>query len=103
MSVPAIVSDRVADVAVAVDKLRADDQLITSPDMKLGDAEVLIEAIIGLQAVLVRRLADINTDDTTAEFTGRSTKRWLVEEQLMAGREASRVMRLATRLPAHPL
>src|SRR4051794_2513894 len=41
-AVPAILSDPVADVAATVDKLCADDRLITSPDMLLGDIESLL-------------------------------------------------------------
>jgi hypothetical protein len=102
-SVPAILSEVVADVIAAASKLRADDRLITSPDMLLGDTETLLEAITVLQAVLVRRLRAATAVDATVEICGRSPKRWLVDDQLLAGPEASRLIRLVRRLPAHPL
>jgi hypothetical protein len=103
MSVPAILSDVVADVVAAADKLRADDRLITSPDAVLGDLEAILGAITTLQAAAVRRLRDAWNIDATTEVCGRSMKRWLVEEQLLPGPEASRLMRLMHTLPAHPL
>lgn len=100
---PAILSDPVADVVAAADKLRVDDRLITDPEMLLGDTEALIDAINGLQSVLVRRLRAAHYDPATPELTGRSMRNWLVEEQLLPGPEASRLMRLAKYLPLHPL
>lgn len=100
---PAIISDVVADVVAAADKLRADDRLITSPEAVLGDLEAIFSAITMLQAAVVRRLRDARDIDATTEVCGRSMKRWLVEEQLLAGPEASRWMRLMHTLPAHPL
>jgi hypothetical protein len=101
VSVP--LSEPVADVVAAVDKLRVDDRLITDAESRLGDIEALIDAMTGLQSVLVRRLRDAHYDPATPELTGRSTRNWLVEEQLLAGPEASRLMRLAQHLPLHPL
>jgi hypothetical protein len=101
--VPAILSEPVADVVAAVDKLRVDDRLITDSEMRLGDTEALIETISGLQAVLVRRLREVHHDPATPELIGRSTRNWLNEEQLMPGPEASRLMRLVNHLPDRPL
>ena len=95
-------SDPVRDVVAVVDKLRVDDRLITSPDMLLGDCEALLDAINGLQAVLVRRLRDVYNDVRTVEITGRGTRAWLHEEQLLSGPEAGRLMRLANYLPLRP-
>ena len=100
---PAVLSDPVVDVAAAVDKLRADDRLITSPDMLLCDTESLLESITALQAVVVRRLRAARDLDATVQVAGRSTKRWLIEDQCMSGPEASRLIRLMQQLPAHPL
>ena len=100
---PAILSDVVADVVAAADKLRADDRLMTSPDAVLCDVEAIFGAITTLQAAAVRRLRDAWNIDATTEVCGRSTKRWLVEEQLLSAPEASRLMRLMHALPAHPL
>jgi hypothetical protein len=99
---PAVLSEAVADVVAAVEKLRADDRLITRPEMLLGDVEALLEAAAVLQAVTVRRLREVWAADATSEFYGRSTKRWLVEDQCLPAAEASRLLRLAHRLPLHP-
>jgi len=100
--VPLILSDPVADVATAVDKLLVDDRLITSPDMLLGDVESLLESISGIHAVLARRVRDVDADVNMLDYTGRGTKRWLIEDQLLPGPEASRLMRLSKYLPNHP-
>ena len=98
-----VVSDPVRDVVAAVGKLRVDDRLITDPGMLLGDCEALLDSITGLHAVLVRRLRDVTNDGRTVEITGRGTRAWLHEEQLLSGSDASRLMRLATYLPLHPV
>src|SRR4051812_30712137 len=100
---PALCSDPVADVVAAVDKLRVDDRLITSGDVLLGDVEALLGTISTLQAVVVRRVRAARDVDATVELYGRSTKRWLIEDQLLAGPEAGRLTRLMNRLPDHPL
>jgi len=101
--VPLLVSDPVADVVAAVEKLRADDRLITSPGMLLGDAEMLLEAMNGIESVLVRRMREAAQADATSEIHGRGTKAWLVEDLLVAGPRASKLMRLVRALPLHPL
>src|SRR5437763_4084341 len=98
-----VVSDPVRDVVAAVGKLRVDDRLITDPSMLLGDCEALLDSINGVQAVLVRRLREVTNDVRTVEITGRGTRAWLHEEQLLSGSDASRLMRLATYLPLHPV
>ena len=75
----ATVSDPVSDVVAAVDKLRADDRLITNTGMLLGDVEAIADAITMLQSVLVDRLEEGQKVGATAEHHGRSPKRWLVE------------------------
>lgn len=98
-----VLSEPVADVVAAVDKLCVDDRLVTDPQMMLGDTEALIEAINGLQSVLVRRLRDAHYEPGTYELTGRSTRNWLTEDQLLPGPEAGRMMRLLRHLPLRPL
>ncbi len=100
---PAICSDPVGDVVAAVGKLRADDRLITSPDMLLGDIEALLDAVTTLQAVVVRRLRAADAVDATTEIHGRSTKSWLVEEERLARPEAATLVRLSRRLQPYPL
>lgn len=101
--VSVVLSDRVADVVAAVDKLRVEDRLITDAEMLLADAEAVIGLITGLQAVLVRRLRDVHFHPASPELMGRSTRNWLTEEQLLAGPEASRLMRLVRYLPSRPV
>jgi hypothetical protein len=98
-----VLSEPVVDVVTAVDKLRADDRLVTSPETKLAEIEALQESIVGLQAILVRKVRNAHYDPEVAALTGRSTKNWLTEEQGLAAPEASRVMRLVRYLPLHPL
>src|SRR3954468_20344797 len=99
---PALCSDPVAEVVAAADKLRVDDRLITSVEVLLGDVECLLATITTLQAVVVRKLRAARDLDATAELYGRATKRWLIEDQLLAGPEASRLMRLVIHLLDHP-
>ena len=70
---PPILSEPVVDVAAAVDKLRADDRLITSAHAQLCEVEAIADAITGLQAVLVRRLRAAWNTEATKEVAGRGT------------------------------
>lgn len=88
--VPAICSDAVADLVAAAAKLRADDPVLTSPAAMLGDIEAILESVTVVQAVLVRRLADVVEADATSAECGRSTRGWLIEEQLLPAAEAGR-------------
>ena len=99
---PAVLSDPVADVAAAVDKLRAHDGLVTSAEQLLNESETIIDAINGLQSVLVRKLREAHFHPDTSAVTGRSTRAWLHEEQLLPRAEAGRLMHLLRHLPDHP-
>lgn len=99
---PTACSDAVADVLAAVAKARADERLLTSPEMLLADLEGLLVAQAQLQALVVRRLRSAHHLEVTVELAGRSTKRWLVEDQRLAGAEAARLLRLVHQLPANP-
>jgi hypothetical protein len=100
--VPAILSDAVADVVSAADKLCADAQVITDPEMLLGDVEALQDAKAQIDATIAERLRAAEASDATTELYGRGTKRWLVEELLLPGGEASRLVRLARQGKEHP-
>ena len=100
---PAVLSESVVDVVAAVEKLRADDGLITSGDQVLCDLEALLTSLTMTQAVVVRRLRAARELDATVELCGRSPKRWLVEEQMLTAPEAGRFVRFTHLLPAHPL
>ena len=99
---PAILSDAVIDVVDAVDKLCADEGVVSDPEMMLGDVEALQDAKSMIDAVLATRLRAAEAVDATTELYGRGTKRWLVEELLISGPEASRLMRLTRDGREHP-
>src|SRR3954464_14011414 len=98
-----VVSAPVTDVVAAVEKLRADDRLGTSPGQQLNDLEVLRGAMTSLEAVFVRRLRDARDADAPRVVCGRTTKGWLREELFVSGAETSRYMRCVFRLQAYPL
>ena len=98
-----VLSEPVADVVAAVDKLRADDRLITDAQQRANHIEALLTAVTGLHGVLVRELRELHHDEACADVLGRSTKNWLVEEQGLSGPEAGRLMRLVRHLPDRPV
>ena len=99
----AILSEPVVDVVAAVDKLCADDRLITSGDAQLRELEAMLDAVTALRSVIVRRIAEVDAQNVTSELCGRSTKRWLIEDQYLAVPEAGQLTRLARDLPARPV
>jgi hypothetical protein len=101
--VSVVLSGPVVDVVAAVDKLCADDRLITSGDAQLREVEVIVEAGIGVQVAIVERLVDLDAQQVTSELCGRGTRRWLVEDLCLSEAEAGRLTRLARDLPARPL
>jgi hypothetical protein len=101
--VPILRSAAVTDLAAAVEKLAADDAVITDGEMMLGDVESLLDSLTGVQAVLVRRLRTAHQLDLPAELRGRSTKKWLHEEQFLTDADAGRWVRLVNHLPHYPL
>jgi hypothetical protein len=101
--VSVVLSGPVVDVVAAVDKLCADDRLITSGDAQLREVEAIVEAGIGVQVAIVERLIDLDAQQVTSELCGRGTRRWLVEDLCLSEAEAGRLTRLARDLPARPL
>src|SRR3954469_417687 len=99
----AVLSTPVADVAAAAGKLRADDRLVTDTGQQLEEIEVLLDTITVLQSAVTDRLTEATKVGATAEQYGRSPKRWLVEDVLMAGPEAARYVNLASWLGEFPL
>src|SRR3954452_4592248 len=98
-----VLSEPVGDVVAAVGKLRADDGLVTDTGQQLEEIEVLLDTITVLQSVVTDRIAEAAKVGATAEQYGRSPKRWLVEDVLMAGPEAARYVNLANWLAEVPL
>ena len=99
---PLVVSDPVGDLIAAAEKLRADDRLITSPQMQLGDVEALLDVLTMTTAVLVRRLREAWDSGAASEVVGRSTRAFLTEELLLARAEASKLLRLTHQLGEFP-
>ncbi|MBV9291791.1 MAG: DUF222 domain-containing protein [Frankiales bacterium] len=97
-----VLSAPVADLVVAVDKMCAEDPVITEPLMLLGDIEAVQEVITKLQALVVRRVRAADAIDAPSELMGRSTRAWLHEDLTLAGPAASRIVRLSRELSDHP-
>jgi hypothetical protein len=86
----------------AVDALLAADLRAVPEVHRLGNQEKLMELQERLGAVELHGLQAIDTDDVTITDTGRATRSWLIEEQLVNPGEASRRMRLARALVVYP-
>src|SRR5436305_1144867 len=97
-----VLSEPVGDVVAAVGKLRADDGLVTDTGQQLAEIEALLDTITVLQSAVSDRLAEAAKVGATAEHYGRSPKRWLVEDVLIAGPEAARYVNLANWLAEFP-
>src|SRR3954468_9506791 len=99
----AVLSEPVGDVVAAAGKLRADDGLVTDTGQQLAEIEVLLDTITVLQSAVTDRIAEATKVGASAEHYGRSPKRWLVEDVLIAGPEAARYVNLANWLSEFPL
>src|SRR3954451_15350939 len=98
-----MLSDTLTDAVAAVGKLRADDRLVTDTGQQLDEIEAALDLITVLESVVTDRLAEATKVSATAEQYGRSPRRWLAEDCLMAGPEASRYVNLAKWLGGFPL
>jgi hypothetical protein len=92
-----------AEIASALEAAVTDPPLTVSPVARLADLEALLRIETVARAAQAPRLADVDTSDATVEVCGRSTRDWLVEEQMLSPAEASRRMRLARGLPGAPV
>src|SRR3954470_3410734 len=99
----AVMSAHVTDVAAAAGKLRADDGLVIDTGQQLDEIESLLDTITVLQSAVTDRVAEAAKVGATADQYGRSPRRWLAEDCLMAGPEASRYVNLAKWLADFPL
>jgi hypothetical protein len=68
----------------------------------VNELEAVFDVITTVQAAAVRRLRDAWSAEATKEACGRTTKAWLREELMLAGIEASRMMRLLHNLRCYP-
>src|SRR4051794_17600399 len=94
-SVVALMSHTVTGLLAVPDKVRADDRLVADTGQQLEEIESVLDVITVLQSVVTERVREAQLSEATAEHYGRSPKRWLVEDLLMAGPEASRYVNLA--------
>src|SRR3954447_18539106 len=102
-SAMASMSDTISDLVAVAGKVRADDRLVTDSGQQLAEIETVLDVITVLQSVVTDRVREAQLSEATAEQCGRSPKRWLVEDVLMAGPEASRYVNLAKWLTDFPL
>src|SRR3954449_816705 len=102
-SAMASMSDTISDLVAVADKVRADDRLVADTGQQLEEIESVLDVITVLQSVVTERVREAQLSEATAEHYGRSPKRWLVEDVLMAGPEASRYVNLARWLVDFPL
>jgi hypothetical protein len=73
------------------------------PDAALMESfETLLAARHRLDGILVAQLQVIDVRDATAAEYGRHTRGWLVEDQLLAHEEASKLLTVAKALPLRP-
>jgi len=91
---PAVLSAVVADALVASERLVSDDALVSDSVRLVCDTEALLDVRTRVMATLVRRLRAAHDLDAIALETGRSTKSWLIEDQLLSPREAGDLMLL---------
>jgi hypothetical protein len=98
-----VFSEPVADLVAVAGKLRADDRLVTSPEMQLAEAEAIVDVVTTLQAVLVRRIRDARMANAPEAVCGRTAKGWLREELFLSGSETSRYLRCVFRLGSYPV
>jgi hypothetical protein len=96
-------SEPVADVVAAVEKLRASDALVTDTARQLNEIEAVLDVITILQSVVTDRVDEARKAEATAEHYGRSPRGWLTEDALMAGPDASRYVSLGKALADFPL
>jgi Domain of unknown function (DUF222) len=89
-----------------LDELRealADDALVLSSEQALEDVETCLKIETVAHALTTRTLTAVHDLDATVELCGRTTKSWLLEEQLQSKPEAGRRMKLVRFLRYYPL
>lgn len=86
-----------------MDAVVAADPRDTPEVYRLAEHEALLDAISRLRAAEMHRLQVIDAADTATTEAGRATRSWLIEEMRCNAGDASRRMRVARSLPAHPL
>jgi hypothetical protein len=95
-------SDELAAVVSAAEKLRAADPVMTDADEILAEVAALLDVANAVSAALVRRLHSAACVNATDEIAGQPLRSWLRVEQRLPRAEASRLVRLAEHLGDAP-
>jgi hypothetical protein len=95
-------SPGVVALQAAVETVLAEDFRLLPEAARCGNVERMLELREQLDTAILHAVQVIDADDTTIAETGRSTRSWLIEEQLLSPGAASRLRRLAITLPAYP-
>jgi hypothetical protein len=82
-----------------VDRLAEQDPHELTDQALLTSTETLLHAVHRLQAVITRQLQVIDVRDASVAEHGRTVRGWLVEEQHLSPREATRYLNIARALP----
>jgi hypothetical protein len=91
------------ELASVLDSLAGDD-VHAIPELALLDrTETLLTARNRLDAEIARSLQASDVRQVMTTHCGRTTKSWLVEEQLLGSDEAARRMKVARLLPYYPV
>lgn len=86
-----------------LDSLATDDVHAIAELALLDRAETLLTARNRLDAEIARSLQAADARQVTVTHCGRTTRSWLVEEQLLGSDEAARRMKVARMLPYYPV
>jgi len=89
-------------LTAAVEQVLDADPRDTPEAQRLNEAEQLLMLRNRIDGAINQRLQVIDVADTCVAETGRATRSWLIEEQHLNPGEASKRMRVARALPAHP-
>jgi hypothetical protein len=91
-----------SELRSALDALVALDVHAMAEPVLLVGIEELLDAKDRLDGVLATHLQAADVRAVTVAEYGRTTRSWLIEDQRLSPKEASRRMALARDLPAHP-
>ena len=86
----AAASPALLDLAAAVGTVVREDSLVLDAHRQVADLDVLVQARIGIDYSLIRRLRTAWRSDALASVEGRSVKSWLHETCRMSNAQAGR-------------
>jgi Domain of unknown function (DUF222) len=94
--------DPVRSLVADVDRLVERDPRELSDAALLSSTEILLHEAHRLEAAITRQVHLINVRGVTVAERGRATRGWLVEEQHLSPREATRYLTVGHALPSCP-